>query len=41
MNRCFIFGALEVSRLPIKPEPGDFIIAADKGYDTALSLGLD
>ena len=41
MNRCFIFGALEVSRLPIKPESGDFIIAADKGYDTALSLGLD
>jgi thiamine pyrophosphokinase len=41
MNRCFIFGALKVSRLPIKPESGDFIIAADKGYDTALSLGID
>ena len=39
MDRCFIFGALEVSRLPIKPESGDFIIAADKGYDNALSLG--
>lgn len=41
MNRCFIFGALKVSRLPIKPESGDFIISADKGYDTALSLGID
>lgn len=41
MNRCFIFGALKVSRLPIKPASGDFIIAADQGYDNILSLGLD
>lgn len=41
MNRCFIFGALKVSRLPIKPASGDFIIAADQGYDNMLSLGLD
>lgn len=41
MNRCFIFGALKVSRLPIKPASGDFIIAADQGYDNVLSLGLD
>lgn len=41
MNRCFIFGALEVSRLPIKPEAGDFIIAADQGYENVLSWGLD
>ena len=40
MNRCFIFGALKVSRLPIKPASGDFIIAADQGYDNMLSLGL-
>ena len=41
MNRCFIFGALKMSCLPIAPESGDFVIAADKGYDTALSLGVD
>ena len=41
MNRCFIFGALKVSRLPIKPASGDFIIAADQGYDNILSLELD
>ena len=40
MNRCFIFGALKVRRLPIKPEAGDYIIAADQGYDNVLSLGL-
>lgn len=41
MNRCFIFGALKVSRLPVKPVSGDFIIAADQGYANLLSLGLD
>lgn len=41
MSRCFIFGALMVSRLPITPESNDIIIAADKGYDTILSLGLE
>ncbi|MBQ9247282.1 MAG: thiamine diphosphokinase, partial [Ruminococcus sp.] len=40
MNRCFIFGALPVSSLTETPEKGDYIIAADKGYDVALSLGL-
>lgn len=40
MSRCFIFGALPVSRLSQKPAQGDLIIAADKGYDVALSLGL-
>lgn len=40
MARCFIFGALPVSALSEKPEDGDLIIAADKGYDVALSLGL-
>lgn len=41
MKRCFIFGALEVSGLPITPEEGDFIIAADKGYDTVISFKLE
>ena len=41
MNRCFIFGALPVDRLPIRPDDGDCIIAADKGYDTVISLGLN
>lgn len=40
MSRCFIFGALPVSCLSQKPAQGDLIIAADKGYDVALSLGL-
>ena len=40
MNRCFIFGALPVSSLTEAPGDGDYIIAADKGYDVALSLGL-
>ena len=41
MNRCFIFGALKVSRLPIKPQAGDYIIAADQGYANVLSLGIE
>lgn len=40
MNRCFIFGALPVGSLTEVPGDGDYIIAADKGYDVALSLGL-
>lgn len=40
MSRCFIFGALPVSALCELPQKGDLIIAADKGYDVALSLGL-
>lgn len=40
MSRCFIFGALSVSGLTEKPADGDLIIAADRGYDVALSLGL-
>lgn len=40
MSRCFIFGALPVSRFPIKPREDDWIIAADKGYDTVIALGL-
>ena len=40
MSRCFIFGALPVAALSEKPQDGDLIIAADKGYDVALSLSL-
>ena len=40
MKRCFIFGALPVDFMPEKPGEGDLIIAADKGYDVALSLGI-
>ena len=39
-RRCFIFGALEVDRLHEKPTEGDLVIAADRGYDVALSLGI-
>lgn len=40
MSRCFIFGALEVGFYPEKPADGDLIIAADKGYDSVIALGL-
>lgn len=39
-GRCFIFGALSAGFMPEKPADGDFVIAADKGYDIALSLGI-
>ena len=40
MKRCFIFGALPVKRLPVTPEKGDLIIAADRGYAVAAEWGL-
>lgn len=40
MGRCFIFGALPVESLVEAPSSGDLVIAADKGYDVALSLGI-
>ena len=40
MKRCFIFGALPVGVMPESPSPGDLVIAADKGYDTAVALGI-
>lgn len=40
MPRCFIFGALPVGELIEKPQEGDLIIAADKGYDRAIALGM-
>lgn len=39
--RCFIFGALEVNNMPILPQSGDFVIAADKGYMTLKMLGIN
>ena len=40
MSRCFIFGALDVSAMAEPPSDGDYVIAADRGYDIALSLGI-
>lgn len=40
MKRCIIFGALPVGSLPVKPEEGDLVIAADGGYEHALSRGI-
>ena len=39
-GRCFIFGALEVRTLRERPDEGDFVIAADRGWQTAMSLGI-
>ena len=41
MPRCFIFGALPAGELIEKPQEGDLIIAADKGYDRVIGLGLN
>ena len=38
--RCVIIGALPVAHLPITIQKGDFVIAADKGYQTARKLKL-
>lgn len=40
MSRCIIFGALPVRRMPDPPRPGDLVIAADRGYAVAQSLGI-
>jgi len=39
-GRCFIFGALDVKALPQRPVDGDYVIAADRGYTVARSLGI-
>lgn len=39
-GRCFIFGALPVGLMPERPAEDDLVIAADKGYDVAVSLGI-
>ncbi len=40
-NTCFIFGALPVAQLNIKPTNKDFIIAADKGYLTTRKFKIE
>ena len=40
MSRCIIFGALPIDHIPEIPAEGDLVIAADKGYENALSLGI-
>lgn len=41
MNRCFIFGALPVTSLPVLPGEGDYRIAADKGIVTMQHFGIE
>lgn len=40
MNKCFIFGALSVEELFIKPTNDDFIIAADNGFAVLEKLNV-
>ena len=40
MSACFIFGALQIEKLPYLPRKDDFIIAADKGLLTLGKLGI-
>lgn len=40
MNRCFIFAAGTFHGLRERPVPGDFVIAADAGYQTCLQGGV-
>jgi thiamine pyrophosphokinase len=37
---CYIFGAGERCGSPPPPSPGDFVIAADGGYEYAVSCGI-
>ena len=41
MKTCFIFGALPVTRIPVRPKDGDYIIAADKGIENVENLGFE
>lgn len=40
MKRCFIFGALSVKELFVKPTNDDFIIAADNGFAITQKLNI-
>lgn len=40
MKTCFIFGAMPVSKIRIKPQKDDLIIAADAGVKTLEKLGI-
>ena len=39
-NVCYVIGAGECPCLDIKPKPGDYVIAADGGYDSALRFNI-
>jgi len=39
MKRCFIFAAGTFYGLRERPAPGDFVIAADAGYETCRQVG--
>lgn len=41
MHKCIVIAAGDFFGLPFRPLPGDFLIAADAGYDKFLSLGID
>ena len=39
-ERCFVFGALPMDSIPEYPNEGDLVVAADRGYNVARSLGI-
>ena len=41
MKRCFIFAAGTFFGLRERPQPGDFVIAADAGYRACLAAGIE
>lgn len=40
LKTCFIFGALAARKLILSPSEGDYVIAADKGVETARAFGI-
>ena len=40
MKKCFIFGALPIKELLVKPTNDDFVIAADNGFDVLGKLNI-
>lgn len=40
MKRCIIFGAGVYDSTPVRIQNGDFVIAADAGYEKCASLGI-
>ena len=39
-DTCFLFGAGPFFGLPVPPQPGDLILAADGGYRHCQAAGL-
>lgn len=39
-SRCVIFGAGDCAGITYRPQPGDYLIAADAGLTTVLRMGL-